>query len=227
MAVQSKPRGKCVFCGREMTRGGMTRHLASCPERQQAIAAAEQGKGQQRHLYHLQVQDAGWGGYWLHLEMSGTSNLQELDDYLRSIWLECCGHLSDFRTGGWDSQELSMRNRIYAVLQPGVTLTHLYDYGTTSYTSIRSISVRKGKPLTKYPILLMARNNPPAFVCQECGQPATRLCMECIYEYGHDGYLCDLHAENHPHDDYGPPMPIVNSPRIGMCGYAGPAEPPY
>jgi hypothetical protein len=87
--------------------------------------------------------------------------------------------------------------------------------------------VRTDKPLTKHTILLMAHNNPPEFACQECGQPATRLCLECIYEYDKDGTLCDEHAEGHPHDDYGAPMPIVNSPRLGICGYTGPAEPLY
>jgi len=227
MAKMSKPRGKCAFCGRELTRGGMTRHLAACPERKEAIAAAEQAQGRRQQLHHLVAHDAGWGGYWLHLEMSGASNLFELDDYLRRIWLECCGHLSEFTTGGWGSRELSLRSKISTVLQPGTTLTHLYDFGTTSYTTIRSISVRRGKPLNEHPILLMARNNPLEFVCQECGQPATWLCTECIYEHEQDGLLCDTHAESHPHDDYGGPMPIVNSPRIGMCGYCGPAEPPY
>ena len=37
--------------------------------------------------------------------------------------------------------------------------------------------------------------------------------------------LCDEHAEEHEH--YEGVMAFVNSPRIGMCGYNGPAEPPY
>jgi hypothetical protein len=39
--------------------------------------------------------------------------------------------------------------------------------------------------------------------------------------------LCDEHAEDHPHDNYGEPIPLCNSPRMGQCGYDGPAEPPY
>ena len=37
--------------------------------------------------------------------------------------------------------------------------------------------------------------------------------------------FCQEHADEHEHDDM--LMPIVNSPRTGMCGYTGPAEPPY
>lgn len=48
-----------------------------------------------------------------------------------------------------------------------------------------------------------------------------------VYEHELSGFLCDHHAQDHPHDNYGDPMPLVNSPRVGMCGYEGPAEPPY
>jgi hypothetical protein len=53
------------------------------------------------------------------------------------------------------------------------------------------------------------------------------MSLECVYEMDEQGTLCDEHARNHPHDNYGEPMPLVNSPRVGMCGYDGPAEPPY
>ena len=34
------------------------------------------------------------------LEMRGSATLAKLDDYLRAIWLECCGYLSGFTIGG-------------------------------------------------------------------------------------------------------------------------------
>ena len=46
---------------------------------------------------------------------------------------------------------------------------------------------------------------------------ACEFCEDHIYE----------HMEENGHNDYGGPMPIVNSPRMGVCGYAGPAKPPY
>jgi len=74
---------------------------------------------------------------------------------------------------------------------------------------------------------LLARNQMPKAVCQECGEPAKWLCIECLYDENKTGHLCDEHAEEHPHDNYGEPMPLFNSPRTGMCGYDGPAEPLY
>lgn len=38
--------------------------------------------------------------YWLIIEISENTSLKELDQFLRDIWLECCGHLSAFEIGG-------------------------------------------------------------------------------------------------------------------------------
>lgn len=227
MTRRQQTRGKCAFCGREMTRGGLAKHLSTCPQRQAAVAAVNEGSGQAQALYHLQVQDA-WGGlYWLHLEMNGTAKLKDLDRYLRAIWLECCGHLSRFSVGGWRGDEIALSRLVSQVFRPGVELTHIYDFGTSSETLVKLVGTRQGNPLTHRPIFLMARNDPPAVPCMECGQPATWLCLECAYEHGESGALCDEHVKDHPHEEYGEPIPLVNSPRVGMCGYSGPAEPPY
>jgi hypothetical protein len=41
------------------------------------------------------------------------------------------------------------------------------------------------------------------------------------------GLLCELHEAEHDCYSYWDPAPLVNSPRMGMCAYAGPAEAPY
>jgi hypothetical protein len=76
-------------------------------------------------------------------------------------------------------------------------------------------------------MVLMARNEMPAAQCMLCEQPATFLCEECVIEDETSGLLCEQHAAKHPHTNYGDPVRLVNSPRVGMCGYEGPAEPPY
>jgi hypothetical protein len=227
MVRRKQTRGKCAFCGREMARGGLARHLPACSERQEAIDKADQKPGEEQTLYHLQVQDAWQGDYWLHLEMRGSATLADLDHYLRAIWLECCGHLSRFSVRGWRGEEISKRRQVKQVFEPGVELTHIYDFGTSSETLVKVVGEREGKPLTSHPIVLMARNDPPEAECIECGQPASWLCIECMYESDEWGTLCDEHVEEHPHGAYGEPRPLVNSPRVGMCGYCGPAEPPY
>lgn len=227
MARRKQSRGKCAFCGREMTRSGLAKHLSACSRRQEAISIANQKPGKEQVIYHLQVQDAWYGNYWLHLEMNDSATLGDLDSYLRAIWLECCGHLSQFSIGGWTGEEISMDRKAKQVFESGLELTHIYDFGTSSETLVKVVGIRKGKPLTKYPIALMARNESPEVHCMECEQLATWLCHECMYEWDRSGTLCERHMQEHEHSDYGEPTPLVNSPRVGMCGYDGPAEPPY
>jgi len=205
----------------------MSRHIQACANRQEVIASANRKRGRNEVLYHLQVQDAWHGDFWLHLEMPGSAALEDLDDYLRAIWLECCGHLSQFSFGGWRGDEIPMHTKVSRIFEPGAELTHIYDFGTSSETLVKVVGTREGKATTPHPVALMARNDQPEVPCVECERPASWLCMECLYEHDKPGTLCDKHAETHPHDNYGEPVPLVNSPRVGMCGYDGPAEPPY
>lgn len=226
------PRGKqskgtCVYCGQEMAKGAVARHLSTCPERRTIIDKAERKKVGSQTLFHLRVQDAWQKPFWLDLEVRGSSTLEDLDIYLRGIWLECCDHLSQFSIGGWQGQEIGNERRVAEVFKSGIELTHIYDFGTSSETLIKAVGTREGKPTTARPIALMARNMMPEAKCIECEQPAAWLCIECLTEENVWGTLCDTHGKTHPHDNYGEPIGLVNSPRLGMCGYDGPAEPPY
>jgi len=225
---RGKPsKGKCAYCGAEIAKNGTTKHFAACSERQAILQQAERKKGASETLYHLRVQDTTHSEFWLDLEMRGSKTLKDLDSYLRHIWLECCGHLSQFSVGGWQGEEIAVSRKADEVFKYADELTHIYDFGTESVTLIKVAGVREGKPTTTRPLALMARNLMPKNECIECKQPAAWLCMECLIEENVWGTLCDKHAKKHPHENYGEPIPLVNSPRLGMCGYEGPAEPPY
>jgi hypothetical protein len=223
--MAKQPRGRCAFCGHETAKGSMGRHLAACPGRQDQIASGP-AIGPQT-LIHLRMQDADGGAFWFDAEVRGSATLADIDSYLRAIWLECCGHLSRFSLGGWGGREMSMRRRVDAVFADGVELTHIYDFGTQSVTQVRAVGSREAVPLGPRPMVLMARNLAPEVVCIECDQPATHLCEECQLDWDSPGVLCAQHAKVHPHEEYGQPIEIVNSPRLGLCGYTGPADPPY
>jgi hypothetical protein len=223
MAGQS--RGRCAFCGHESTKGAIAKHLANCPRRQEQIAGAKAGK--QQTLVHLRIQDEYTAGFWLDLEVRGSALLRDVDSYLRSIWLECCGHMSKFTLGGWGGEDLSPSRRVDGALSTGTELTHIYDFGTESVTRIKAVGSRHATPLSPRPVVLMARNLLPEATCVDCDQPASHLCQECQSDWESPGTLCTRHAKDHPHDNYGEPIEIVNSPRLGLCGYGGPADPPY
>ncbi|MBI2360348.1 MAG: hypothetical protein HYV04_15855 [Deltaproteobacteria bacterium] len=225
---RGKPsKGKCSYCGSEIAKSGATKRLSACPKRQAIIEEAERRKAKSETLHHLRVQDAWHSEFWLDLEARGSGTLKDLDHYLRRIWLECCGHMSRFSVGGWRGHEIPKKRRISEVFERGVELTHIYDFGTSSETLIKAVGEREGPPTTTRPIALMARNLMPEPNCIDCEQPAVWLCMECLTEEEQWGVLCSEHAQAHPHDNYGEPIRLVNSPRLGMCGYEGPGEPPY
>jgi hypothetical protein len=223
--MANQPRGQCAFCGHETTKGSMGKHLTSCPRRQEQVASA--GSGKPQTLIHLRVQDGYQGTYWFDAEVRGTATLDAVDEYLRAIWLECCGHMSKFTIGGWGGRDVSKSRRVDAVFTDGTELIHIYDFGTESLTRLKAVGSRNAAPLGRRPIVLMARNLAPAVTCVECDQQASHLCQECQQDWDSLGTLCEQHAKAHPHEEYGEPIEIVNSPRLGLCGYSGPADPPY
>lgn len=234
MARVKATRGSCVYCGKDFTRWGMTKHLQSCPQRAEHTGKAA-GSGKAVPIFHLLVQDAYGGDFWLHLEMPGQTTLQELDGYLRAIWLECCGHLSAFELGGtrytqilegyemWGN-ETDINVPVAQVFRPGLQGSHEYDFGSTTELSLEVVAERKGT-WQGNPIALMARNAPLDLKCSVCGKAAEWICTDCLYE-ADDWFFCEEHLLEHEHGDE-MTLPVVNSPRMGTCGYEGPTEPPY
>ena len=229
-------KGTCTFCHRELSKASMTRHLASCEQR-----IAMQGERESRQkakkikAFHLVVEGYRLPMYWMHLEVSVDTTLATLDRFLRDTWLECCGHLSVFRIGGfnyyvdaemdaywdWDMRRKNMQVKLEEVLSPGQTCSYEYDFGSTTELLVKVISEQevdmKGK---RKAIQILARNSLPIVPCDVCGQPATSFCTQCIYE--DKGCLCDTCAKNHDCDEE-MLSPLVNSPRAGVCGYTGQA----
>jgi hypothetical protein len=208
----------------------MNRHLETCEQR--AITEAKVGskqKTQPPRKLHLVVEGRDLPMYWMHLEVPASTTLATLDQFLRNTWLECCGHLSAFEIAGeryvvdagmyddFDMGEKSMRVRLDKVFNPGQTCFYEYDFGTTTELKLKVISERQAASKGNT-IQVLARNVPPVILCEECGKPATEVCSQCIFDGS--GWLCDDCAEEH---ECGEEMllPVVNSPRVGMCAYTG------
>ncbi|MBI4604491.1 MAG: hypothetical protein HY721_21220 [Planctomycetes bacterium] len=175
-------------------------------------------------LLRLLVEGRDKPEYWLHVEASADDGLDALDGFLRSTWLECCGHMSVFEIDGesYSSCEEDafsdhgMEARLGNVVRVGAKLTHEYDMGTTTRLSLRVLAEREGGTPRKGPRIL-ARNEPPAIPCA-CGKLAAVVCSSCRWEP--DGWLCKACGKEH---ECGEEMllPVVNSPRVGQCAYGG------
>ena len=206
--------GICSLCNARYTKAGMTRHLKSCIPKS-LRNQLEQGN-QQKPFFYIMVTGCQAPDYWLYLKVNYEASLETLDTFLRTIWLECCGHLSAFRNKG---SELGMREKLKDILEPGMELLHEYDFGTTTELLVKVLGRYEGLIEKNIPIQILSRNEAPEILCDECGKvPAVEICTECQWREG--GWLCQSCAETHKCDE-GMFLPVVNSPRTGVCGYTG------
>lgn len=296
--------GTCVFCEGEFEKSRMAQHLKTCKQRAAANAANLENaqEGQIAKLYHIVVEGEYRPQYWMHLELPGWIKLRQLDNLLRMTWLECCGHLSEFKIGktryvshvedeeddegdaevpaeempdnnieaqiadmlakneispemvpllrSYASQsqavhreqgEKGMGVQLDKVFTPGEKISYTYDFGSSTELLIKVVAEREGV-IANDDTILLARNIPPAIVCDKCGQPAEHvvtfteewgnydfLCTACVKQIASSGGTEDmaelLEAGEEGEDYYYEGLlPVVNSPRMGVCGYTGEAE---
>jgi hypothetical protein len=97
--VARTSKGTCNFCGSTFDKGRMTQHLKFCKQRAAMLKAVNDTDAEKMKLFHLVAEGRDLPMYWMHLEMPADATLADLDDFLRDTWLECCGHLSEFRIG--------------------------------------------------------------------------------------------------------------------------------
>ncbi len=86
-----KSEGICSYCKKTFSGRAMAKHLEACVERNKQT---EVGKG------NVFLIKASCGPYWVYFEANTDSALKNIDDFLRDLWLECCGHLSAFTISG-------------------------------------------------------------------------------------------------------------------------------
>ena len=244
-----KSEGKCLFCGKTFSKAGINRHLKTHLEDKFL-----ENKTGTSFLLKIETNSRyGVSPYFLSLWVNGETTMGKIDDFLREIWLECCGHLSAFRDpkrrqqggGMWDffeaqdllekgkikeyeklmeesAGEIPMSRKAKDVFYQDSKLEYKYDFGSTTELLITT--------LAQYPfkadkaIVLLSRNEPLKILCDTCKKaPATQLCT--VHDWNEDSLFCEKCAKKHAKEcedfeDYAA-MPVVNSPRMGVCAYEG------
>ncbi len=204
--------GKCIYCQILVSQKEMAKHIAGHLAKEE-----KEKKGTKTETYcHIEVES---GPMFLHFLVKGSAKMKLIDQYLRDIWLECCGHMSAFQH---ENSIVVMSDRVEAVFSPKIKILYDYDFGTTTRVSLKAL--KRYQLAYKENITLLSRNQPLKLLCATCKKkPATCLCSACQWETY--SYFCETCAKKHAdicedYKDYSK-MPVVNSPRMGECGYTG------
>lgn len=226
--MAKRTKGKCKYCGKEYTLSYMNKHLPVCEERQkrwiEKIGSKKYG------YFELAIYSKYSRDYWMFVEIKETETLKALDQFLRDIWVECCGHLSEFDINGviydcdpedtyfGDKPVKSMNCKLKSVLEKGITFDYEYDFCSTTSLMITVVNYRI-RNAGKEKLILLSRNNPVEIMCEACEKkPAAYINTE----FFGDGIrcLCEECARNNEYDEE-MLLPVCNSPRCGVCGYCG------
>lgn len=204
--------GKCVYCNTTFSQKDIVKHLAVHLAQMEKESAGKKNKT----FCHIEVSE---GLMFLHLLVNGSAKMSAIDYFLREIWLECCGHMSGFKNKNF---EISKNDLVANIFSPKVKVFYDYDYGDT--TSLVLKAHKQYQLSLKYDIVLLSRNEPLKILCSVCKKkPAISLCTTCFYDK--EAFYCKSCAAKHEETcedfaDYAN-MPVVNSPRMGVCGYTG------
>lgn len=216
MAKQAAGPGECYICREPVTKRTALTHI----KKNHADPSGEE-------RFAVMVDTPYSSPYWMLLLVKTNAKLSDLDESLRDIWVECCGHLSAFTIHGVEyhsSTEFgmdpfydnvkSMNTKIKNIFIPGLSFIYEYDFGTTTKLRLKVSDTIMWKKESNT-IVMAAMNKKPEFLCSECGKPAVYHYNECD-----EILLCEECSENEDVDECYL-LPICNSPRTGLCGYEG------
>lgn len=241
--------GKCVYCNKEFNKSGISRHLAkhlgektnlSKPGKSFLVKIEINPKwGASPYFLHLWVDgnstmkeiDTFLRRIWLECcgHMSSFKNPKQATKG-HGMWdfFEAQNLLSNGKTKAYEqlmedsNGEIPMSRKTKDALQKGIKLVYEYDFGSTTELYL---SVTEAYPMAAdEKIILLSRNEPPEILCETCGtKPAIKICSVCMDQ--HESAFCNTCAKKHAKtcpdfEDYAS-MPVVNSPRMGVCGYEG------
>lgn len=226
--IRQQSRGMCRHCGFVGAKASMTRHQAKCPERGIVGESSIQTVSKQttsHEVYRLRVSGQYRPGYWLDIDVPISLTLDDLGGFLRGIWLECCGHMSAFTVGPQEdysdysgSTELTQPPLSRLGLEVGQKFGYTYDFGSSTELSVQVQARERVSGEASKSVRLLARNLPPELSCSKCSAPA-----RWAHSWDYDEQTGDplLYCGKHGKSTREEQLPVVNSPRMGVCGYDG------
>ena len=153
--------GTCALCENMVNDITASGHLIECIAQQNLPAPSGTDPPGYDQSLNLSVHD-GNGLYWMELAVRANTTLRQLDDFLRGMWLECCGHLSEFtilgtrysnlapnpddpnpaaiRADYWmEDDEEHMDVAVANVMPVDALVSYEYDYGSTTELFVENL----------------------------------------------------------------------------------------
>lgn len=241
--------GKCSFCNETFSKSGIGRHLQK--HIQDKVLLSQSGKsfmlkveqnpkwGSTPYFLMLWIDgetkiqklDSFLRQIWLECcgHMSSFTNPKMVnrggmfDFFGANNFLEH-GNAKEYEKFVEESSgEIGMSKKANKTLSKDLKLIYQYDFGSTTELLVTVINEFPIKADDS--IVLLSRNEPPNLPCDLCGnEAATQICAVCA-SYKDEVLFCKKCAKKHAKtcDDFAEyaAMPVVNSPRMGVCAYEG------
>lgn len=157
-------------------RTGIAKHLQTCKKRVDLYEKAEKTE----KYFELLLYGAYNKDYWLIIQIKENATLDDLDRFIRDIWVKCCGHLSVFEIDGvsyerepdddfgWGEPAKSTNHTLKQVLTTGMIFNYEYDFGSTTEIMVKVLDHYSAQKQNEK-VVILSRNNPPEFACSICG----------------------------------------------------------
>ena len=205
--------GICTYCNTEISKNSRSvlSHFLTC-------RGGHLIKGTGSATYVLLLIQAQYSPhYWLVVKVRSDASMKTIDKFLRDIWLECCGHMSEFSN---KNTTIPMTRHLSQVISEGLKIDYIYDFGSSTELTLSMIQTIQD--VDEGNLLILVRNKTPEYECSSCNKKAVAICPYCIDEG--EGFLCQSCSGQHKcvlEEGEDLLSPLMNSPRDGVCGYTG------
>ncbi|EFA77942.1 hypothetical protein PPL_08587 [Heterostelium album PN500] len=218
-------KGKCEGCSvTGIIPKEAAQHCQKCPQIKQKLNV--KGGTATEAFVAIVFGDRVATEYWMNVLIPCDTPVYEVEEFLKDIWLECCGHMTTWeglKNGVGEFKDIYGGNEepdekdvaISECVDLGGTVSMDYDMGTTTTVNLmfyEKINVKMDDPGIRV-LIRNTINKPNCKECKKPNHPVHYTCDDCDYSK-----MCEECGDGE-HEEHSKTT-ISNSPRSGSCGYS-------